>query len=1523
MVKIQRIANLKKILRITGQSIHLLVDLLFIVLIFLAFAIRTSWFQTWAAQQVAAFLSEEWGTEVKIDKVDFVFFDQLDIEGIYVADIKNDTLAYSGLIHAEIADWSLSESFLTIERAELKDAFVYVRIYEGDTTFNFQHIVDYFASDEPKDTSSSAFDINVNTIALNNINFIFQDQNAEKLEHGMNFSDLHFTNFSGEFTNFRMSGDSIVLDLNRLQAKEKSGFILTDLTTKVIYCPTLIGLNDLRIGFNNSVLLADYFHLKTPNGGEDFSDFTNKVRFDSHLKNTRISLADVAFFVPDIWGMTDYVNVENLQTSGPIYGMKLKDIRISMLDTTLITGNLQIPDLSDFASAIYDVKLDTFRTSISDVKKLNLSPFLENNEKHIKLADNYEQAGLILLTEAFVFGGVESFVVNGDLKSDLGNLRSEYGIQFVKNENDGLYYYNGGQGHEHAKDIIVENLDLATIAGNSMLGIIDGHLNVGGRGFSEKDLNLNFDGHLNKLGLNGYTYSNINIRKGNFTKNIFDGEIDLLDDNLALVYDGKVDLNAPMYFDFDVRIDSAILTNINVTDKPYRDLFKTKIKVQIRGTSPNEIAGNVYVEDLHYKDSTIDFTLDTLALQIRRSKESDSVKIYSPYLTVDLFGKFDLSDIYPVLQTQLSYVVDNLVAAQDIIETKNEFFDLDIRLTNVNPLLQFFDDDIYIAEDSRIQSYYNLKQKRLALDVNIQTILYHGMALNDIKLENRFDSSKASIFYQVQHGKLNDSVQVRNIYFDSYIKNNSFLTNFGWDGFKGTEPALFAFKTLVDDKMNIFTAFDPSFFHLKNNKWEINNKSSILWNPDVIQLSKFKISNGNHVVNFDGKISKNPNDWLYFYVQDFELADLNGLLGGDILLSGVLNIDGGVADLYNNIRFQSLSDIKDFFINGEEVGDILVNAKWDKVTNSLDLYGNLKRDNAEKFRFDGNYWIDKEEDNIDLDLTFNQTDISFLNAFEDPELYTDIEGILDGKIKVTGELTDPDLKGDLDIIMAGVMVPMFNVGFGFSGGIKIDKSEIVIDQMSLFDQEGNRASASMQIYHNNWADFNYDVTLDMDDPLLSEKFLVMNTTYTEGSYYYGKAYISGMVNIFGYDDLVQISVDATTKKGTKLTLPMYGSSDLEEGSFIHFKEPDADGEKNEAPKIERMGMTLDMKFRVTEDAQVTIVFEPVYEDQIVAKGVGDIEIAMDDYGELTMFGKYQITDGVYNMRMKTLVREDFVIDPESTIRWTRSPYDADIDITAMFFRNLSLQDIVPPGIDRGGKKDIVVGYLIMRNTLMKPELSFHISAPNSDQEGKYAVAALTVDVDHLTKQFFAILVLQRFIPVYGTGSGGTGALGLIEDQLNTALEAISGNFNISADLSGSKSIALERQLNERITISVSGGVVEGDDTENSASSFVGDMRVEYRLNEDGSFTLVFFNESNTGNEADNGPFTQGVSMHYEETFESAKDFKLLQGFLNIFRPKDKDIRIERSRVGNTKKRPIPTETVPQNDTTKTVINIKP
>lgn len=1461
-----------------------------VVLIFVAFAIRTSWFQTYLAQQAATYLSKEWKTEVRIDKVDIKFLDLVDIEGVYVEDKLKDTLLYSEALHVNIGLLSLAESMVDIETVELTNATANIKKYKGDTIFNFQHIVDYFAT-EDEDTTSSDFKVDVQKVILSNVNFVYQDQNADFTEYGLDYSNLGIKNLSGEFSNFGFAGEQIGASIKNLHFKERSGLILTKLSADVTYNPEAIGLKNLRLGFNNSLLISDEFYLLTPNGTEDFSNFVHNVTLAGNIRDTKIDLTDIAYFVPTIQGMDAKINLNNTELKGAVYGLQLLNTDITLLDSTIIRGDFQIPDL-DHGEVYFDDQVTLFQTTVADIQSLKLTPFLEGQD-YLMLPASMAKAGLIKLRKSHVKGTLNDFTFNGALTSGLGNVYVENGLRFYKKSGEDIYYYNSAKKGLN-KDLIVQNLDLEALSGSTMLGKTSGYLTIqeGSKGFSMDEIKVLFSGKFSQFELNNYNYQDITIKNGKYANDRFAGKIDIKDDNLAVRYDGWVDLKNDMQFKFNLEIDSANLSNLNFLSDSLKSHLETNLVVDIRGTDPNELSGSVKIEDFKYVENGTEFVFDQMVLDVARNQTNDSITIASELLDLELTGKFDLLDLWPVVQHQLARVADHIVEDVDISKTKNAYFDLKLELKDINPILNFVDTNLYVAQNSRVTSSYNLDDLKLTVDVSSDSVLYDGMRMEKIVFKSYFDSLRANVQFQMLEINVNDSLGVSNAALFSYVKNNEFSTNVGWDALGKVEPALFAFKTELKENKDIVTKFNPSFFFLKSHKWDIKPQSTFVWNNEVFEFTDFQIKNGAHFVELDGKVSKDSDDWLYFKVRDFDLTDLNGILNGSMELAGNVNIDGGVSDVYNNIRFTSNSDIDNLSIDGELVGDIIVDNKWNKETNSVSIDGNLSRDNKETFTFNGGYNPSLDKNNLDLDLIFDYTDIGFLSVFSDPELYTDIEGLLNGKLKITGELTDPIINGKLDVVTANVKVPMFNVTFGFSGGINFGPDEFVVDFMNVYDQEGNNAIASMQIYHYDWADWNYDITLDMTGPMVSERFLVMDTEYQNGDLYYGKAYISGDVNIFGYDATTEISVNATTKPGTDIKLAMYGTGDLEESSFIVFDTVvpvyDPNAEDNEDARIESSGLIMNMNFNITKDTRATIVFDPVYEDQIeIESGSGKLALNMDEYGEMTMRGDYTIYDGVYNMNVKGLAKRKFILEPASRLEWTQSPYDAIINIGAKYVTRTSLDPILPPGVIGTGEKTKVVAILNMRNTLLSPELSFDIDTPESGDLGNAAIAAL--DNDEMKKQFFALVALGRFLAINGNaGSGGNVGLGIAEDQVNAVLDKVSQNFDLDATIDDSRvGFGFETQVGEKITIKSSLGVVSGDDEHEGG--LIGDVVIEYELNDDGSFTVNIFNESNQGPDAEKGPFTQGVGLHYEENFNTAREFKLLQKFLNLFRKQENKV----------------------------------
>ena len=112
-------------------------------------------------------------------------------------------------------------------------------------------------------------------------------------------------------------------------------------------------------------------------------------------------------------------------------------------------------------------------------------------------------------------------------------------------------------------------------------------------------------------------------------------------------------------------------------------------------------------------------------------------------------------------------------------------------------------------------------------------------------------------------------------------------------------------------------------------------------------------------------------------------------------------------------------------------------------------------------------------------------------------------------------------------------------------------------------------------------------------------------------------------------------------------------------------------------------------------------------------------------------------------------------------------------------------------------------------------------------------------------------------------------------------------------------------LEDRLIISGSFGIenradFNAQEQENGyKAGFIGDIFVEYLINQSGTFRATAFNQSNSNTLNENaGAFTQGAGISYHEDFNNAKDFSFYNTFL-IFSgrriKKDIQLRVKRNK----------------------------
>jgi translocation and assembly module TamB len=106
------------------------------------------------AQAVTRSLSAKLGTRFEVGQVQLKFFKRAAIEGLYVEDLAGDTLLYARRLSAELGLFSFFGKKIIVKSFDFEGIRANLKRPAADSAFNFQFIIDAFASPE-LDTSAA------------------------------------------------------------------------------------------------------------------------------------------------------------------------------------------------------------------------------------------------------------------------------------------------------------------------------------------------------------------------------------------------------------------------------------------------------------------------------------------------------------------------------------------------------------------------------------------------------------------------------------------------------------------------------------------------------------------------------------------------------------------------------------------------------------------------------------------------------------------------------------------------------------------------------------------------------------------------------------------------------------------------------------------------------------------------------------------------------------------------------------------------------------------------------------------------------------------------------------------------------------------------------------------------------------------------------------------------------------------------------------------------------------------------
>ena len=1473
--------------------------------------------QTWLGQKLSGKLARELQTKIAVHSVRIEFFKTVHLEGVYVEDLHRDTLLYGNEISCKIGLLSFAQKRLELELTELNDITFKMQKYKGEPEMNLQFLIDYFAGPKDDDTTRSDFKIGYGDLRLSNVRFVYKNHNdTSRVDYGIDYSDLEARNLSGLFSNIEIHDELIRCQVQDLSLTEKSGLHIKKLYAEATVSPKSIRADNLYLVTDNSYLHG-YYQMHTDSFGS-YNDFENDVTLAVKLTDSSyVNPVDISYFVRFFKGFDERIRVSGT-FHGPVSHLRSNNLHFSAYEHTGFDGSVDIKGLPYTDSTYVKLVADRLSTHYSDLVRLPDYPF--DDGRSLRLPPVLRKLGKVSFTGK-AEGYLNELFMSGSFTTALGQVAAHATLSTPK---DGEIKYSG-----YFK---TANFNIGALAGSQDLGHISLTAKMSGKGASLEKLDANIDGQVQACRYNDYTYHNIEVN-GTFRQKKFSGYLSSADTSANFRFAGNADLSGKIpEMDAEISIFKFDLFKTHfIKDDSLTQLAGT-FNARISGQNIDDINGSLQADHVKLLRSNGLITLDNTDIQLVQNENANNLSMISSVLDAEVTGRFRASTLPASLSNFLNAYFPTFFKAKDARAASGgrkkkapaDRFHFRVRVKEFDPLARFLRIPLSISAYSIVQGSFDSEKNTLVASGLADTITYNKTPMRDWFLSvNTGENKQVHVNTGFKRIDLGDSLYLDNFDLKLDAADNT-------SGFQ----LLWANQTAKRNSGEISGSmmFSQHYLDLDIQKFVVYAQDS-LWqrvgtdhlfadSSGMFNLSDLTFVNNKQKIKLEGVISKDPRDQVTLELERFRLSQLNPLLHRKgLTLSGGVTGKAAISDLYHSPTFSSALTFRRLKVNGTPIGAGELHSHFDEVKQVMSLNGFFQRDAItalkdapNNIRFDGYYYPARKDSALFIDLHLHKFAISTLQPYV-AGIFTLKEGHISGNVSLRGNFAKPLLRGELELAaVKGFKVDYLNAPYEIkSGKIKIEPDQVVFDFINLYDVQGNKGVVYGNIFHDNFSNLKLDFDINVTN------FMALNTTALQNSSYYGKAFCTGNIGLYGPPETLKFEINAKTAKGTQFYIPLAGQGEVSESGFIRFVKADSVRHKDDH-KQDFAGITLDFNLEVYPNAEVQILLDPKSGDAIKAKGLGSINMKISTHGNFEMFGTYDILDGSYLFTLENVINKKFDIDEGSSIRWSGDPLNADIDITATYRQRTSLAAFFPqslnsndPSVATGAvtgttsvdntKRYAVDCKLFMRNKLLTPDITFGIELPAVSEVIRSQVMGYINNEQELNRQVFSLLVLRTFVtPLQltntsginaGAAAAGNNASELLSNQLNNWLSNFTKTFNVGVNYrpGGAQSneeldVNVSTQLfNDKL--SIDGNVGVNNNTQTRTSTLIGDLNMNYKLTPDGKLQLKAFNRSNDNFQIATlgGQFTQGVGVFYREEFNTLND--LYRRYLEFLKRKKK------------------------------------
>jgi hypothetical protein len=1275
---------------------------------------------------------------------------------------------------------------------------------------------------------------------------------------------MTFSGFNVTVEDLRAYTDTVQMNINHLSLTDKSGFTLKDFSSGLHLSKQQLYFDDVDFTTARSKMAFRKIHFDV----DSFKDFgqggiLSKVKMNIGCDKAELFLDELGYFAKV------FENLDNkIELAGAFYGtianLNARNLEIRYSENTLLKGKFDIIGLPDSKSTFLIFDTREFKTTTEEINSFKLP-----DNKKIDLPDRFSEIDYYSYKGNFT-GFFRDFVSYGTIETNLG--AGNIDISFKPDSANAVVF----SGRINSRSFNLGPLTgLQDKIGNATFNLV-----INGKGKVDEGFDVNLAGAFDNFEINSYDYESIEV-DGSFSKQRFNGKLEINDPNLRMNFNGLLDLSSSIRkYDFTANVLKANLFPLHINKKDPNYTASFLVHANLSGNQVDDINGEVKLLNSLFTKSEAQIQVYDLLLQLQNDSLQNKVVVNSDFLDGEIVGHFKLTQLVDeYIQLADTYMPSlGLVKERKQLLAKSDF-KYQLSLKNSEPLFAFFTPNYMLNPNSVVEGELK-RDETLTAKLHLQS---PKVKLNNSEIENMVLNSFAtdtsiSMDFGCSEFDLSRRISFDNFTLFAHIDSNRIDFNsrwLNWDStlHKGGLKGNLAFNNLPGQKLKANLNVDSSFFIISDSVWVLS-PVNILIDSSRITVDDFKLAHNGEYFKAWGELTEAAGDSLHFDFKDFNFGNLNFFTRSSTFkFGGILNGQAQLHGFKRPLFFASLN-VKSLELNDELLGDTYIESQWNSRKESIEIEADILRGMLKTLEINGDIYP-RRNGQLDLALNFEKFRLNFINPYLNT-VFSDIRGLASGYMTLTGTAGEPKLNGDLKLQKAALTVDYLKTRYNFTSDISITNNNIVFDGVELFDKYINTATLNGMIRTEYLKNFNLNLSLQ------PQNFYCLNTTQEDNQSFFGQAFASGLIRITGPTSALKFDIRATTEPGTEFNIPLSGSEELSEYDFIRIITADTltESEEKEEYKVNLSGMQLDFNLNVTPEAEVKIIFDPTMGDEISTRGNGDLRIAINSLGDFKMIGDYVIESGTYLFTLRDVINKRFKVEQGSSLQWSGDPVNANINISTFYRTKASLADLT--GDPNSTYRYTIDCKLGLSGKLMEPVIQYDIHLPFAEQEQRDQLSAAIHSNEEMGKQFLSLLVLNRFLlKETGENSGfdntniaGVNASELLSNQVSNWLSQISDEFDIGVnyrpgtDISPQElEVALSTQLlNDRLSINGSVDMKTNAEAD-QANDILGNLDVDYKITRSGKLRARAYNRANDNELVNYSKYTQGVGVFYTEEFD--------------------------------------------------------